>query len=104
MFSSHLKCYLISIIQVNVSDNYFADLDNTNYNMYTKGLILDDSVAVRNVSVGNVIEYKYTETIIFCIFYFQLRYIGRDVLGLPAVGIGQIHKTQADKLVTDLFT
>jgi len=34
----------------------------------------------------------------------QLRYVGRDHLGAPATGIGDIHRAEAAQLLKDTFS
>ncbi|XP_053390439.1 probable 2-oxoglutarate dehydrogenase E1 component DHKTD1 homolog, mitochondrial [Mercenaria mercenaria] len=53
----------------------------------------------RNMGAWSFVSPRF-ENLVGC----KLRYVGRDVLGLPAVGIGHIHKImQADQLISDLF-
>ncbi|XP_053405380.1 2-oxoadipate dehydrogenase complex component E1-like [Mercenaria mercenaria] len=52
----------------------------------------------RNMGAWSFVSPRF-ENLVGC----KLHYVGRDVLGLPAVGIGHIHKMQADKLISDLF-
>ncbi|KAL4237502.1 putative 2-oxoglutarate dehydrogenase E1 component DHKTD1 [Mactra antiquata] len=52
----------------------------------------------RNMGPWSFVSPRF-ENLVGC----KLRYIGRDVLGLPAVGIGHIHQSQAQQLITDLF-
>ncbi|XP_053405855.1 2-oxoadipate dehydrogenase complex component E1-like [Mercenaria mercenaria] len=52
----------------------------------------------RNMGAWSFVSPRF-ENLVGC----KLHYVGRDVLVLPAVGIGHIHKMQADKLISDLF-
>ncbi|XP_052276255.1 2-oxoadipate dehydrogenase complex component E1-like isoform X2 [Dreissena polymorpha] len=52
----------------------------------------------RNMGAWSFVAPRF-ENLVGC----KLKYVGRDVLGLPAVGIGSIHKVEAEKLVTDLY-
>ncbi|XP_052769860.1 2-oxoadipate dehydrogenase complex component E1-like [Mya arenaria] len=53
----------------------------------------------RNMGAWSFVAPRF-ENVVGC----KLRYVGRDVLGLPAVGIGEIHKAEVDRLVSDLFS
>lgn len=55
---------------------------------------------------GYVIKYykKNTTIVVFIIIFFlQIRYVGRDTLAAPAVGVGKWHQKQAEDVINDPF-
>lgn len=51
-----------------------------------------------------LLNKKNTTIVVFIInFFFQIRYVGRDTLAAPAVGVGKWHQKQAEDVINDPF-